>query len=148
MSWQQLLAGRKVQSHRTSKREIDGLREIVARDLADASIAALSSDRRFATAYNAVLQLSKMAIASSGYRVSVGAGHHQNTFEAVKAALGKPGEKLADYFETCRRKRNKIDYDFSNVATDTEAKELLKKAREFETLVEKWIESKHPSLKA
>jgi hypothetical protein len=36
----------------------------------------------------------------------------------------------ADYFETCRRKRNVIDYTRSHVATDSEANEIVKKARE------------------
>jgi hypothetical protein len=125
MSWKALLASRTVQHHKTSVKEIEGLRQLVTRDLADAAIEELSADRRFATTYNAVLQLSKMAIACAGYRVTSGAGHHQKTFEAVKIALGKPSEPLADYFDTCRRKRNLIDYDASEVVTDTEAEELL-----------------------
>jgi uncharacterized protein (UPF0332 family) len=147
MSWKALLASRTVQPHKTSLKEIEGLRHLVARDLADAAIEELSADRRFATAYNAVLQLSKVAIACAGYRVTSGAGHHQKTFEAVKAALGKPGETLADYFETCRRKRNLIDYDASEVVTDTEAQELLDKAEEFREMVEKWIVKHHPAFK-
>jgi hypothetical protein len=95
-----------VQPHKTSAKEIEGLRQLVARDLAEAAVEGLSADRRFATAYNAVLQLSKMAIACDGYRVASGPGHHQKSFEAAKAALGKAREALADYFETCRRKRN------------------------------------------
>jgi hypothetical protein len=75
MSWQQLLRNHRVQRHTTSRRELDGLRAIVTRDLQDARVAGLSTDRQFATAYNAVLQLAKMAIACAGYRV-VGAGHH------------------------------------------------------------------------
>ncbi len=148
MSWQRLLANRKVQRHRTSKSEIDGLREIVVRDLADASLLGLSSDRRYARAYYSILQLSKMAIACAGYRVSVGAGHYQNTFEAVKVALGKPGKKMADYFKTSQRKRNHIDYDYSNVATETEANEMLEKAQEYQTLIEGWIETNHSAYKA
>lgn len=143
MSWKTLLASRTVQTHKTSVKEIEGLRQLVARDLSDAAIDALSADRRFATAYNAVLQLSKMAIACAGYRVASGAGHHQKTFDAVKAALGKKAEPLADYFETCRRKRNKIDYDASEVATETEAEELLEKAHEFQEMIEEWIKKNH-----
>jgi hypothetical protein len=79
-----------VQPHKISKKEIESLRQLVARDLTDAAIEGLSADRCFATAYNAVLQLSKMAIACDGYRVASGPGHHQKSFEAVKAALGKP----------------------------------------------------------
>ena len=144
MNWTQLLANRTVRSHTTSIDEIGNLRELVNRDLKDAEIEGLSDDRRFATAYNAVLQLSKMAIACEGFRVAVGAGHHQKTFEAVKTALGNASaEMFADYFETCRRKRNNIDYDAAEVVTETEAKELLEKAREFQTLVEDWISKDH-----
>jgi hypothetical protein len=148
MSWKSLLASRTVQPHKTSAKEIGSLRQLVSRDLADASLSALSADRRFATAYNAVLQLSKMAIACAGYRVTFGAGHHQKIFEAIKAALGKQSEPLADYFDTCRRKRNLIDYDASEVATETEAEELLRKAQEFQTMVEDWIVKHHPAFKA
>ncbi len=35
--------------------------------------------RARATAYNAVMQISKLAIACAGYRVSSGLGHHQST---------------------------------------------------------------------
>jgi hypothetical protein len=55
--------------------------------------------------------------------------------------------KYADYFETCRRKRNTIDYTFSNVATETEGKEILIKASQFYSEVEDWITKNHPSLK-
>ena len=69
MSWKQLLAGRKVHTHQTSKQELDELRAVVKRDLADAALPALSEDRRFATAYNAALQAARMAVACAGYRV-------------------------------------------------------------------------------
>jgi uncharacterized protein (UPF0332 family) len=145
MSWKALLASRTVQPHKTSKKEIESLRKLVARDLADAAIEELSADRRFATAYNAVLQLSKMAIACAGYRVSAGTGQHQKSFEAVKVALGKPSEPLADYFETCRRKRNNIDYDSAEVTTETEAQELLQRASGFREMIEEWIAKRHPA---
>lgn len=59
-------------------------------------------------------------------------------------ALGKSSESLTDYFETCRRKRNQIDYTQSHVATETEAKEIVAKATEFYELVEAWISKNHP----
>jgi hypothetical protein len=69
VSWKQLLASRDVQTHATSRRELDGMRELIARDLADANVAAISADRRFATAYNAAVQAANMAIACAGYRI-------------------------------------------------------------------------------
>jgi hypothetical protein len=130
MSWQQLLAAHRVQPHTTSRQELDGLRTVVARDVSDAKVPGLSTDRKFATAYNAVLQLAKMAIAWAGYRV-VGQGHHRTTFEALELAIGRSIAPLARYFETCRRKRNMLDYDMANVATQTELRELLEKAEQF-----------------
>jgi hypothetical protein len=75
--WKALPASRAVPPAKTSVKEIEGLRQLVSRDLADAGLIALSADRRFATAYNAVLRLSKKAVACAGYRVTSGAGQHQ-----------------------------------------------------------------------
>jgi hypothetical protein len=147
MTWKQLLASHDVQRHRTSKQEIDDMRALVARDLADAAIKALSADRRFATAYNAALQAANIAIACTGHRVTARIGHHKVTVDAITLALAGGGAAHAAYFETCRRKRNVIDYSRSHVATETEADEILQKATEFYDLVETWITSKHPKLK-
>jgi hypothetical protein len=146
MSWQQWLSRGDLKPHRTSKQELDNMRTLIARDLADAAIQALSEDRRFATAYNAALQSGTMAIACSGYRVSARAGHHAVTFEAAAFAMGKAAAPFADYFDTCRRKRNVIDYLYASVATETEADELLMKAREFNGLVENWITANFPAV--
>jgi hypothetical protein len=89
-----------------------------------------------------------MAIACAGYRIASVPGHHRLTFEGAKLALGKPAEHLADYFDACRRKRNEIDYTGATIATTTEADELLLHAKAFLNLVEGWILSAHPALKA
>ena len=141
------MAGKRVRRHATSRQELDELRALVARDLKDAALPLLPSDRRFATAYNAALQIAKMAVACAGYRVAFGTGHHQTTFEAVKlVGLGKSSSRLADYFDTCRRKRNSLDYDTANVTSETEANELLQKAEEFQQRVDAWIKKNHPKL--
>ena len=142
MSWQSLLQAQRIKLHRTSRQELDDLRDVVERDLQDAAVTALSADRRFATAYNAVLQLAKMVVACAGYRV-VGAGHHLTTFEAVEIAMGTSISAQITYFDTCRRKRNQVDYDRTHAATETEAEELLEKAEEFRKMVEKWISKHH-----
>jgi hypothetical protein len=122
------------------------MRAVVARDLADAKVEGLSTDRRFATAYNAALQTASIAIACAGYRVTAKTGHHRITVDAIKLALGAGG--YADYLEGCRRKRNVIDYTRSHVATETEANEIVKNATEFYELVEAWIASKFPQPQA
>jgi hypothetical protein len=88
MSWTKLLAARKIHTHQSSKQELDELRAVVRRDLADAALPALSEDRRFATAYNAALQVARMATACSGYhRMSV-AVQQSLTFSAYLHGVG------------------------------------------------------------
>ena len=146
MSWKQLLADHKVHTHRTSKKELDGLRELIARDLADAAVEGLSSDRQFATAYNAALQTAKMAIGCAGYRLANTMGHHRLTFDTARLALGASADRSLDFFEACRRKRNVIDYDQASVATETEAAEVIAEAQSFLEFAEQWIKTHHPKL--
>ena len=88
-----------------------------------------------------------MAIACAGYRVTARTGHHRVALEALELALGPSAEGYTDYFETCRRKRNVIDYTRSQVATDTEAREMVRKATEFYDVVEGWIGSRFEALR-
>jgi hypothetical protein len=74
MSWKKLQAEGRVRTHKTSKKELNELRALIARDLEDAAIQELSDDRRFATAYNAALQTAKMAIACAGYQRTLSHG--------------------------------------------------------------------------
>lgn len=147
MSLSDAAANDHVQPHKTSKEEVNALRELIARDIADARIEQLSDDRRFATAYNAALQISKLALACAGYRVAKGQSAHFNSFE--NAALVIPTREVAelsDYFDTCRRKRNHIDYDGSKIVTRSETEELIKKVQEYCEIVERWIGDNHHSL--
>jgi hypothetical protein len=94
MSWQQLHNHGEVHPHQTNLRELTDLRAVAERDLEDSEIKQLSFDRRFATAYNAVLQISKIVISCAGYRVS-GQGHHMTTFQALRLAMGQQVDGLA-----------------------------------------------------
>ena len=146
MSLQTLVTNQRLRPHTTSKQEIDDLRAVIARDLADAAIAALSADRRFATGYNAALQTATIIIHCAGYR-STGIGHHQTTFEAAELAMGADSARFIAYFDACRRKRNTVDYDRAHVATETEATDIVKHATDFLALTESWISRNYPQFK-
>jgi len=145
MSWKQLLGDGRVEAHQTSKQELDDLRAAVARNLTDASIAALSADNRFGIAYEAALLSAKMAITCAGYRVK-GLGAHQATFQALKLALGSGVHRTAGYLDRCRRKRNDLTYDAAGVVSDQDAEELREAATEIHRQVEAWIAKHHPKL--
>jgi hypothetical protein len=55
MTLKDLLNQGKLRQHKTSEKEIVNLLAIVRRDIKDTKVEDLSSDRRFACAYNAVL---------------------------------------------------------------------------------------------
>jgi len=57
MNLRQLLNQGRLRRHKTSKEEISNLLRVIKRDIKDAKMEGLSSDRKFATAYNAVLQI-------------------------------------------------------------------------------------------
>lgn len=146
MSLQDLLRNNEIKAYTTSKREIDDLRSVIARDLADAVVAGVSTDRRFDTAYNADLQTATMALACAGYRAS-GKDHHRVTLNAALETLGPSSATAIHIFDLARRKRNTLDYDRAHVATETEVAQLLGEAQAFLVDVENWIAINHSRLK-
>jgi len=144
MTWAKLLANNNVTRSRSGKAELDRLRSIVARSLADVAVTGLSADSRFIMAYDAARTLSLMIVRASGYRPRAVGGHY-NTFLALEAA--EPGfAALSAYFDGCRLKRNASEYDFAGVVTDTEADALLTAVRRFAIDAESWIKAHHPAL--
>ncbi|MFQ6102508.1 MAG: SAV_6107 family HEPN domain-containing protein [Anaerolineae bacterium] len=135
----------RVRPHHTNSAEIDGLFAVVGRDLADAAIETLSADRRFATAYNAVLQAATALMYAEGYRTT-GPGHHRTTFDFLGAISAAEFGDLAAYFDDCRRKRNKADYVGVGYVSFAEAEYLLEEARKFAAMARSWIRDRHPEL--
>ena len=109
------------------------LAKLVDRDLKDAQVASISADRRFAIAYNAALNLANYVIRKNGYRVAAKVGHHRITFLVAGEALGRAVKNHLDYFDLCRRKRNKVDYDLAGVATDRDVADLIRQVMEFKS---------------
>jgi len=108
------------------------LQRLIDRDIKDAQVASLSTDRRFAVAYNAALGLglANYAIRRHGYRVAAKVGHHRVTFLVAGSVLGEDAREHLSFFDLCRRKRNKLDYEVSGVATELEVAELVERVIE------------------
>ena len=131
--------------HVTSAREIQDLIRVVERDLKDATIPTVSTDRRFATAYNAALQLATIVLHAGGFRTS-GAAHHWVTIRALPEILGPSARNRADFLDVCRSKRNSADYDRAGGITEQEVEDLLLEVREFHQDVVSWLRAHHPRL--
>jgi hypothetical protein len=144
MSLQQWAENGWLRPHQTSAQEIDDLFAIVARDLEDTA-GSISADWRFGIAYNAALKLCVILLHASGYRPEKTLQHYR-TIAALPEILGEQWRDAADYLETCRRKRNIVEYDRVGVVTGQDASELATFCNELRQEVLAWLDKNHPEL--
>lgn len=130
--------------HKTSAEEIENLFKIVDRDLNDAA-EGISSDWRFGIAYNAALRLCTVLLYASGYRAERSLQHYR-TIQSLPVILGAGRKKDGEYLETCRKKRNIVEYDYAGGATDNEANELIEFVKSLRDDVLRWLKKNHPQL--
>lgn len=118
---------------------------IVRRDLTDAKARQVSADWRFGIAYNAALKLCTILMFAQGYRPDKNLAHYR-TLQALPLILGAGKRTDAAYLDTCRVKRNTVEYDMAGVATQAEAEELIGFAQSLLHEVEMWLTHNHPEL--
>lgn len=118
---------------------------IVDRDLADARTARLSSDWQFGIAYNAALKLCTILLYAEGYRPERMLAHYR-TLQALPLILGDDRKDDASYLDSCRAKRNTVEYDLAGQTSPEEAKELIEFAAKLKDDVVDWLRKKHPQL--
>ena len=133
-----------LKGHATSPQEIGNLLAIVERDLQDAA-GDISSDWRFGIAYNAALKLATILLYAEGYRPERTLQHYR-TIQAIPLILGKSRKQDADYLDSCRNRRNVVEYDYVGGVTNEDADELIEFVREFREMVIGWLRSEHPGL--
>lgn len=121
------------------------LLSIAARDLKDARKSEISNDWRFGIAYNAALKLCSILVHAEGYRPEHSLNHYR-TIAALPLILGPERTVDAEYLETCRRKRNTIEYDRIGIASQSEAEDLIAFVADFLAEVERWLRRHHPEL--
>jgi len=133
-----------LKSEPTSPDEIANLLAIVDRDLKDAT-GPMSSDWQFGIAYNAVLKLCTILLRSEGCRPSHGQQHYR-TIMAMPLILGESRREDARYLDTCRVKRNTVEYDYVGSASADDVAELLAFAQQFKDEVLRWMRLAHSEL--
>lgn len=85
------------------------------------------------------MKLANILVRASGYRVK-GQGHHMNTIAMIPLILGSHKKDDSEYLDTCRRKRNIVEYDCVGGATSEDVKELREFVKEFQKEVLSWLE--------
>ena len=132
-----------LRDHKTSKQEIQQLVAIVNRDLKDAQQKGVSADWRFGIAYNAALKLCTILLYIEGFRPEKTLAHYR-TLQALPLILGPEKEDDADYLDTCRTKRNTVEYDYVGGATNSDADELIAYVMKLKIEVLGWLKQNHP----
>jgi hypothetical protein len=127
-----------------AQKEIAGLLAIVDRDLSDAR-QDISSDWQFGIAYNAALKLCTILLNASGFRPEKTLQHYR-VIQALPLILGIQRKADAEYLDTCRIKRNTVEYDYVGGATKKEAHELIEFTHELKKDVISWLKLHHPDL--
>jgi uncharacterized protein (UPF0332 family) len=145
MSLKQWASNGWLRPHKTSAGETGNLLAIARRDVQDAGKQAISDDWRFGIAYNAALKLCTILLYAEGYRPDKNLAHYR-TLQALPLILGEKRKGDAEYLDTCRTKRNTVEYDCVGGVTGSEADELIEFVQGLERDVLAWLRSKHPEL--
>lgn len=144
MTLQDWLESGHLRAHKSNSREIVQLLAVSDRDLADARVKGLSTDRRFAIAYTAALLAATAALAASGYR-AFEVGHHYWTIQSLAFTM-KLDAKTIEKFDMFRKKRNISGYERIDMVSEHEVGEALALAQELRAKVEEWLRKNHPEL--
>jgi len=145
MTLQHWLSEQRLRAHKTSKEEIRNLLSKVERDLEDAAIVDLSTDRRFMIAYDGALTLATIPLYCEGYETR-GKGQHWLTSKLLPEIMGNEFSDLANYLDQCRTKRNISAYDRTGQISLAELDELLREVQQFRDRLLLWLHESHPGL--
>ena len=130
--------------HETDPEEIKNLFMIIDRDLEDAG-GSISDDWRFGIAYNAALKICTILLYVEGYKAERTLQHYR-TIQALPLILGKERKDDAKYLDSCRAKRNIVEYDYVGAVTGNDADELIDFVKELKADVLDWLKKNHPGL--
>ena len=133
-----------LRKHKTSQEEIENLVMIIDRDLKDAK-GGISDDWRFGIAYNAALKLCTILLYAEGFKAERTLQHYR-TIQALPLILGNKRKDDAEYLNSCRSKRNIVEYDYVGGVTGHDADELIEFVKELKADVLEWLNNNHPEL--
>lgn len=133
-----------LKEHQTSREEIQSLLNLINRDLNDCQVSELSTDWRFAIAYNAALQCCTIALYCHGFKPARGQSEHYRVIQSMVYTFGEEFTSDRDYLNACRNKRNISDYDASGTISEQESEELADFAHELYQKLQEWLKKNFP----
>lgn len=145
MTLENLLAIHKLQRFEASAVGVQRLLAAAGRNLADAGIAALSSENRFDAAYKAIMQCAMIGLWANGYRTSTSQpGHHQTALQVLPKTLAVAHDVVI-VLDALRKQRNLNDYEGDPVS-DSAVAECCKQAALLLEHTQDWLRRNRPDL--
>lgn len=134
----------------SSRDEIAGLLSIVERSVSDLNVEEISEDLRFQAAYNGILTLANIALRASGYRVSLGQGHHQRVIESLEHTLttqdNRVRERWVRKIKSHSQKRNSTSYDMAGGISTSDLAQVIGDLSSLKNQIREWLQKTHPEL--
>jgi hypothetical protein len=134
----------------SSPQEIRSLFTIVERCESDVQVDTISDDLRFQAAYNGILTLANIALRATGYRVSMGQGHHQKTIESLEYTLSTQAEDVrirwVRKLKVHSQKRNMASYDLAGGVSPGDLAQIARDMHILREQVCEWLAEVHPEL--
>ena len=145
MTLQNLLAIKRLLAHAPDSAAIRKLLEAARRNLADASVAAISTDNCFDAAYKCLMQCAMLGLWASGYRTATSQpGHHQTAIQCLTLTMGVPIPTVI-VLDALRKQRNLSDYEGDPISEATLAS-CLDEAGKLLAHTEQWLRDNHSDL--
>jgi hypothetical protein len=134
----------------TSPKKIADLFSIVDRCLASLNVEGISDDLRLHAAYNGILTLANIALRASGFRVSLGQGHHQRVIESLEYTLttqdSDSREKWVRKIKAHSQKRNTTSYDSAGGVSPGDLAQIMRDLSALREQVGVCLRETHPEL--
>lgn len=142
MTLQELLDEGKIYPFLATKDEIEKCLEISHRDIELAEkVFEEDCDWCLSISYNAILQACRAYMFFFGYRPS-SLESHKTVFEFMQFHVNNKYSHVISYFDRIRKKRHRTTYDEVGLVSKTEAKSLMRIAKNFIADIENIIRSK------
>ena len=110
----------------------------------------VSDDLSFQAAYNGILTLANIALRASGFRVSLGQGHHQRVIESLDHTLttqdAAARERWVRKIKSHSQKRNSTSYDLAGGVSPTDLAQIIRDLGLLREQLNEWLKTTHPEL--
>lgn len=139
-----LKAAGKLRDERVGFVQIEGLLQDALKDIQEAKLVINIGERSpFILAYQSMLKAGRALLFLYGYRSADGA-QHKTVIQVSEAILGTQFKSLAQQFESMRRKRNELTYEYGGLLSHSEVVQALQDAEAWICAIGQKVKEENP----